>query len=237
MIKQKESSGNFYENQTINSKNFFVSFSHRNRLKKSMKYIISSLKKGNLLDYGCGPGTFVSEVLKKKYKNIYGYEPFYKNILDVNLPIYSTLDALYSFAPFHTITVFEVFEHVFDSEIENILNNCKQLLHTDGELIISVPIEIGPVLFVKEISRFIRRKQWEYGFLEFIKACFLGIAGERTLKGHIFANHKGFDFRKFIRFVQSLGWNVTILSYGPLPIRCWYGNSQVYLHLKHKQNK
>jgi hypothetical protein len=50
---------------------------------------------------------------------------------------------------------------------------------------------------------------------------------QKNIKG----SHKGFDFRKAIRFLEGEFGPVTIASYGPLPIGSWYGNSQVYFWL------
>jgi hypothetical protein len=64
----------------------------------------------------------------------------------------------------------------------------------------------------------------------FGKTVLFGIPGEKlqgiSIKG--LADHKGFDFRKVIKFIRCKGWKVTVLGYGPFPLLGWYGNSQVF---------
>jgi 16S rRNA G1207 methylase RsmC len=55
-----------YDALTINSPNLFARYAHRNRIKKGLRYVIPRLELGNILDYGCGSGVFVSEINKIK---------------------------------------------------------------------------------------------------------------------------------------------------------------------------
>jgi hypothetical protein len=92
---------------------------------------------------------------------------------------------------------------------------------------ISVPVEIGPVLFIKEIHRFFTRKRFDYTLLELIKAGLCAVPAGR-INGASYYDHKGFDFRRLIKLFGSRGYSITILGYSPLPIKTWYGNSQVF---------
>ena len=217
------------ENHTINSKNPFVRLSHRNRFKKSAALVSRLMNQGRLLDYGCGAGIFISHLLKTKYNNVFGYEPFLNRLCQPDLPVYDDINIIKSFAPFNIITILEVLEHLQDTEISNIINMCDELLAPNGVILISVPIEIGPVVIFKEINRFRYSKKWKYKFLEFFKTCVLGIKADRVDPHLDFMEHKGFDFRELITYIRKLGWQVQLLEYGPIPVKCWYGNSQVYL--------
>jgi hypothetical protein len=73
----------------------------------------------------------------------------------------------------------------------------------------------------------LHRRKPEHGLFELLGAGLFGIPARRA--ADIKSSHKGFDFRQAIRDVRAQGWDVSILGYGPLPIRTWYGNSQFYL--------
>jgi len=223
-----------YETLTIHSPNFFARTAHRARMKKSLEFVKSRLSLGKVLDYGCGTGVLVSKLNELKPGCTIGYEPIYEERYIDGLPIYSELSEISDHAPYHTITVFEVMEHLQYSEIERMFLIFDEILAPNGSVIVSVPIEIGPVILFKQLNRFIRiSKKWEYGFFEFLGALLFGIAGRRESSGEPFIlSHKGFDFRELKKFIESKGWQVEVLCYSPFPIRCWYGNSQVFFTLK-----
>lgn len=225
---------NQYDNETVNSPNPLARFSHRSRVRKSYDIVMPRLSEGKLLDYGCGTGVLLNKIKlsQNKYEGeYYGYEPFLKERCAENLPIFSDYDEIIKLAPFATITVFEVFEHLQWKEISTALNQFKKILKEDGKIYISVPIEIGPALILKEMNRKRLTGNFQYNFLEFIGAAFFGIPGYREEPDSDYMSHKGFDFRHFIRFSKSHGWKVKVLEYVPLPIPLWYGNSQVFLSL------
>lgn len=160
-----------------------------------------------------------------------GYEPFNEERCAENLPIFSDYNELIKLAPFATITVFEVLEHLQWKEISIILSRFKDILAENGKVYISVPIEIGPAIILKEINRKRSGGSFQYNLFEFIGAAFLGIPGYREDPDYDFMSHKGFDFRQLIHFCRARGWKVKILGYGPMPMPTWYGNSQVFLSL------
>ena len=219
---------NIYDENTINAQNFFARFSHRNRINKIFKIVKKYSHHGKVLDYACGTGVLVA----RAPESIIGYEPFMLERCQTGLPIYNSLDNIRTFAPFSLICINNLFEHLHFSEIENILTICRNIISDNGCIIVNVPIEVGPVIILKEINRsFFHKEPGGYTFLEFIKAAFLGIVGKRINPNVVFMSHKGFDFRHLISFVRTKGWEVKVLSYGPLPTGCWYGNSDVYLKL------
>lgn len=231
---EKDKSG--YDSATINSSNPFVRLAHRSRVKKGYDIVLSRLSEGRLLDYGCGTGILLNKIKQSNNNRggveLYGYEPVMKERCVENLSIFSDYNEIVKFAPFATITVFEVLEHLQWKEIGTILNRFKDILKEDGKIYISVPIEVGPAIILKEVNRKRSGDNCQYNFLEFIKAAFFGIPGYREAPDSDYMLlHKGFDFRHLIHFFKSRGWKVKIIGYGPLPIPTWYGNSQVFLSL------
>jgi 2-polyprenyl-3-methyl-5-hydroxy-6-metoxy-1,4-benzoquinol methylase len=217
-----------YDEQTINSSNPLARYAHRSRMKKSVALALSRYKGGLILDYGCGPGVFISEMRKHLSGAAYGYEPFMMERSASGLPIYRSIDEACHLGKFSMVTLFETIEHLSQDEFVEFMTTCDRVLDSDGGILMSGPIEIGPVLFLKEMNRSVlRRRMPEHGFIELMKASVLGIPARRAAS--IKSSHKGFDFRQAVASIRELGWNVDILHFGPLPIRTWYGNSQFYL--------
>ncbi|GHU75186.1 hypothetical protein FACS189461_0950 [Spirochaetia bacterium] len=216
-----------YEEHTINSSNLIARFSHRKRIEKSIEYIVPRLESGNVLDYGCGTGVVVSILNKIKPNSAYGYEPFHIERFEKNAPVYSRYDDILQFAPYKTVIISEVLEHLSMFSIDEFLSRCNELFEGGHSIYISVPVEIGPALFMKEIHRFFTNKKPNYKLLELIKAGFFGIPAGRVTNADYY-DHKGFDFRQLIRLLKSKGYTITILGYSPLSIGTWYGNSQVF---------
>ena len=225
-----------YEKHTIHSPIPFVRYAHQSRIIKCVQYVYPFLEKGKILDYGCGTGVFISILNKIKPHSAIGYEPFMKEKYTKDNPIYPEYNDVLKCSPFDTITIFEVIEHLSNEKFDEFLLRADELFCKNrGTILVSVPIEIGPVLIPKEIYRVLASINIEYKILEFLKATFLGIPGERI--GSItdgYGSHKGFDFRKLLEQFQSKGWHTTILGYGPLPFKHWYGNSQVFFKAERK---
>jgi hypothetical protein len=225
-----------YEAHTIHSKNIFARYAHKNRIKRCIEYVMPFIDMGKVLDYGCGTGLFVSICNQIKSNSALGYEPFMQERYEIGAPVYSNWDDIIKHAPYKTITCFEVIEHLSHQKIENFLSRCNELLSGWGEgttLIFSAPIEIGPVLFLKEIHRILGERKIEYGLFEFVKAAIFAMPGKRIPNTGAnnydgYGSHKGFDFRETIRILEQKGYKITVLGYGPLPIKTWYGNSQVF---------
>ena len=217
-----------YDDNTINSKNPLARFAHRTRVRKSIKFVRSRINKGRILDYGCGSGVFVQKINKIKPSTAYGYEPYMKERTGEMLPIYKDFDSLKSYGPFSTITLFETIEHLSDDELLSFLSQSDDLLDENGQILISGPIEIGPVLFLKEFNRIVVNKSKNrYRLGEFFKAALFGIPGRRA--ENIKTRHRGFDFRKAKTRIEELGWDVTIIGYSPIKFLGWYGNSQIFM--------
>jgi len=230
---------NIYDQETINSKNLFARFSHRTRFKNGLKFIKSRLDLGKVLDYGCGTGVFVSQVNSIKNGIIAGYEPISKQRYQSDLPIYTEYSDIIKQSPYHTITIFQVMEHLQWDEIGRIMKCFDDLLAPDGVIIIEVPIEIGPIVLIKELNRYRQKKAgvytskrfWSYNLFEFLCTFIFGIPGKRIDPEKTFMEHKGFDFRELIKFIEQKGWKTKVLCYSPLPIKTWYGNSNVFIQV------
>jgi 2-polyprenyl-3-methyl-5-hydroxy-6-metoxy-1,4-benzoquinol methylase len=217
-----------YAKQTIDAANPVVRYAHRNRLRRSLNLALPRLGEGKLLDYGCGSGTFIAEVLARNPGRAVGYEPFMTERSKSDLPICVSVEEVENSGPYSVVTLFETIEHLTPAELEGFTNLCGRILPHGGGVLISAPIEIGPAILLKELNRSgWGRHRNEHRPLEFLKASLLGIAARRAENVKI--SHRGFDFRRARATLRELGWSTEILEYGPLPMLGWYGNSQVYL--------
>jgi 2-polyprenyl-3-methyl-5-hydroxy-6-metoxy-1,4-benzoquinol methylase len=185
-----------------------------------------------VLDYGCGSGIFVS-ALRALKKDAVGYEPYMEERSESGLPIYTRIEDVEALGPYDVITLLETIEHLQENEIDAFLQHCQSLLCNSGGVLISAPIEIGPALLLKELNRERRAfagsawPTWSHSASEILKASLLGIPARRAY--NIKVSHKGFDFRVAVQYLRDREWCVQTISYCPLPIRSWYGNSQVFL--------
>jgi 2-polyprenyl-3-methyl-5-hydroxy-6-metoxy-1,4-benzoquinol methylase len=217
-----------YDAQTINARNPLARFAHRNRIRRSLALALARMGSGKLLDYGCGSGVFVSEVVARHPGCAVGYEPYMTERARASLPIFDSRAEVELYGPYNLITLFETIEHLSEEELGSFLELAERVLTPRGGILISAPIEIGPALIFKDLNRFaLRRKQSEHRLLELLKAAILGIPARRA--ENLKTSHRGFDFRRVRNDLRTRGWETEVVAYGPLPSGSWYGNSQVYL--------
>ncbi len=222
-----------YDKQTINNPNPIARYAHRNRLMRVRALIESEFGIHKLLDYGCGSGQFIKSIHGINGINAFGYEPYMSERVSDDSQIYTEFSTAKIKGPFDVITIFETIEHLDERELLEFLDRANEILTADGKILISAPIEIGPALLMKEITRcFLHKRRPENNLLELLLASFFGLPAKRAV--NVKNSHKGFDFRDVIHFLECHFGPIKIASYGPLPIRTWYGNSQVYFWLTKK---
>ena len=96
---------------------------------------------GTLLDYGCGPGSFLNE-MKSKGWEVKGIEPDNgaaqkaKGLTGVEISHPSTLHSL-TISSIDVITMWHVLEHVHD--LQGTLQTLKHILKHDGVMFVAVP--------------------------------------------------------------------------------------------------
>lgn len=227
-----------YEKQTLDHPNPLSRYAHRTRFKISKKIVTNWVeKKFVVLDYGCGHGRFLSELsLEAKIKQndceLMGFDP-YLDIKYENFTIINDQNGIED-KSLDIITCLEVVEHLDDNEIEFFLQFAQSKLKDGGRILITVPIMLGPALFLKEIIRSILfRRPSDTNFLEMIKAGIFGISPPRT--GDIKGSHKGFNWKVAKHKISQTFANDKI-SFSPIPLIGWYGNSQAIMRFCKKNN-
>ena len=205
-----------YAQKQIFSRDRLVSWSHGRRFEMAVS-IAEEFKGRRVFDYGCGDGTFlamtllgdkapalavgaeISAEIVSECRQRYGDEP--------RLQFVQVKDLAHAdhAGRYDAVFCMEVFEHVVDWEPE--LERIERLLVRGGTLVVSVPVETGLPLLVKQTVR--RIAGWRkighypgtspYSFRELSASVFAGDTQhiERPIfssGGAPFHDHKGFNW-------------------------------------------
>ena len=213
----------YYSSRTYEHKNFIVRYPHLRRL-EIVSRSIEELAPNSWLDFGAGDGAVFRRLasrggLPDATVVLYEPGPVMRGVLTENLAgiknvdfrIVASLDEIGDMT-FDVVTALEVLEHLPLPERTGFYDFLAGRLVPDGNCLIEVPIEYGPVLFVKEFGRhFLKGRKSEYSFLELLLAGTVGIV--RDSKGRYDAAdtrlsispHCGFDLRRFSRELKQIG--------------------------------
>jgi SAM-dependent methyltransferase len=207
-----------YAAKQLHSRDRLISWSHRRRFECGLA-LAGDLAGQRILDYGCGDGTFLALLQRgdDAPAHAVGAEIDSRIVIDcrrrfAGLPamrfvdVGSLQDAAET-ASFDAVFCMEVLEHVVDPM--PLLADFARLLRPGGRLVVSVPIETGPSVVVKQIVR--RVAGWRgigdypgtssYGPLEIVRSVFAGAQQHiqrpvfPTADGRLFHDHKGFNWR------------------------------------------
>jgi 2-polyprenyl-3-methyl-5-hydroxy-6-metoxy-1,4-benzoquinol methylase len=207
-----------YAKKQILCKSVIVSWSHRRRFDLARKLVepYAGLK---LLDYGCGDGTFLAEVYDL-FPTMVGADVDLKQTLDcrerfaapskISFVLVTDLNDQRHNAAYDVVTCMEVLEHCVENDLSQTLVTLRRLVSPSGSVILSVPIEIGPGLVLKQIIRTWAgwRALGDYKYTERYNTHELWkmiFANENTAidrptysnsaDGRLFHGHKGFNWR------------------------------------------
>jgi SAM-dependent methyltransferase len=234
-------SGGHYAQKQILSRDKLVAWSHARRFATGLT-IARSFAGKRILDYGSGDGTFLAlammadsppaaavgaELLDAVIDDCrarYSAEP------RMSFARVTSLDSPEHANRYHAVFCMEVLEHVFDWEPE--LARMSRLLAPGGTLVVSVPVETGIPVVIKQIVRTIAgwRKighypgTTSYSWRELASAVFAG--GTQHVKRPVYDlgsgpshDHKGFNWR-VLRERLSRQFDVTRVVASPF---AWLG--------------
>lgn len=107
----------------------------------------------------------------------------------------------------------DTLEHIPDSD--DAIAEIQRVLRPGGQLLASVPIEVGPPLAVRELYRFATgRRHKSNSVREFIR----GVIGRPSIVDPF--GHRGYDFRDTVANCREFFANV-LVSYCPFPMLRW----------------
>jgi 2-polyprenyl-3-methyl-5-hydroxy-6-metoxy-1,4-benzoquinol methylase len=251
--------GGAYARKQLFCKDRIVAWSHGSRFRMARR-LAEPLAGARLLDYGCGDGTFLALV-----------HDLFPEAIGADLDPKQTADCVRRFASwtglsfiltddlagpghngsFDLVFCMEVLEHCTDEVRSQVLQDLQRLVSTDGTVIVSVPIEIGPSLLGKQIVRMIAgwRRLGDYQYRETYTLWELGkmvFAGARTAihrpvfrtemtpgRPTFFHGHKGFNWRALRRQLEEY-FRIQQVLFSPL---AWLGgflSSQAWVVCKHR---
>ena len=208
--------GGHYAKKQILCKDWLISWSHRRRFNMGL-LLAQEFAGKRVLDYGCGDGTFLAMLmaLPTSPAKACGAELLAENVKncrdrlrqnDISFVPLDELDNNEHRGAYDAVVCMEVLEHVID--VEPVFDRFVHLLAPAGKLLISVPVETGVPLLIKQAAR--RIAGWRgigdypgtspYSFSEYGRGFFAGRRQRIARPVHIDQNnlashdHKGFTW-------------------------------------------
>jgi SAM-dependent methyltransferase len=210
--------GGHYADKQLFSKARLIAWSHRRRFQTALD-LASRHRMARLLDYGCGDGTFLAMLLAGPGApgSAVGFDLSDTALAECrtrlgHLPSLSFVGADDLRSPAHDgrydgLVCMEVLEHVVEPEA--VLADFERLLAPGGRVLISVPVETGLPILVKQSVR--RVAGWfgigdypgtsPYTAAQLLRAVFAGEAPHlerpvfRHPGGEPWHDHKGFNWQ------------------------------------------
>jgi len=207
-----------YAAKQIFCRDRLVAWSHRRRFEVGLA-LAARFHGKRILDYGCGDGTFLALLWERgdRPASAVGAEldafqvddcrARLGNLPDLRFEPIAHLDEPSHHGAYHGVVCMEVLEHVV--AVDAVIDRLWRLLADAGTLIVSVPVETGVPLLLKQAVR--RVAAWRgigdyrgtsgYNLREYAASVFAGAAPhiERpiyNLDGDMpFHDHKGFNWR------------------------------------------
>ncbi len=203
-----------YARKQVFCKDWLIAWSHQRRFELGLK-LARAYAGRRVLDYGCGDGTFLALLLSSAAQSIsvVGAEIDSAQVDDcrarfINHPEarFCLVDELaedYHTGVYDVVFCMEVLEHVIN--LGPVLDRLHRLVAPSGVLLVSVPVETGLPLLIKQTFRRIagwRRLgdyRWtsRYRLGELIRGVFAGRRQHivRPVHGEGFYDHKGFNWK------------------------------------------
>ncbi|MDQ3803833.1 MAG: methyltransferase domain-containing protein [Acidobacteriota bacterium] len=205
-----------YEKKQLLSKDRLIAWSHRSRFETGLRLARRYARGGRVLDYGCGDGTFLAMLSDGgEMAGAVGAEVCDGIVEDcrrrlgargISFVRTDELDAAEHAGGFDLVVCMEVLEHVVDEGA--LVERLGRLAAPGGRILISVPVETGLPLVVKQAAR--RVAGWRgigdypgtspYTFGELLRGVFAGRRQHmarpvhRAGDGAPFHDHKGFNW-------------------------------------------
>lgn len=242
-----------YARKQLFSKNAIVKWSHRRRFALARE-LAAAAAGGALLDYGCGDGTFIA-LAHDLFREATGTDVDVEQLRDCGRRLSAAPHVRFASIAelresgytgyYDAVVCMEVLEHCPSDVQPVVLADLARLVRPHGIVVISVPIEIGPTLAVKQVVRAAAaatglaeyESRERYRISEFMRMLLardtsqierratitINAAGD-TMKYH---GHKGFNWRVLARVIERT-FVIERRLYSPVPITGPWLNSQVW---------
>ena len=242
-----------YARKQLFSRNAIVAWSHRRRFALARELAAAGAG-GALLDYGCGDGTFIA-LAHDLFRETTGTDVDVEQLRDCGRRLSSAPDVRFAsldelrrpdFAGyFDAVVCMEVLEHCPSDVQPHVLADLARFVRSHGVVIISVPIEIGPTLALKQAVRagaaatgLVEYENRErYRIAEFMRMLLARSTSQIERRATITINahgdsvryhgHKGFNWRMLAPVIEST-FVIERRLYSPVPFTGPWLNSQVW---------
>ena len=242
-----------YARKQLLSGSPLVRWSHGSRFRLA-RDLVAPLAGRPLLDYGCGDGTFLS-IVQDLFPTALGVDidPLQiddcaSRFADAPGVRFLTTDRLSDAAHrerYSVVACMEVLEHCPDDIQAHVLDDLRRVTAPGGTVVISVPIEIGPPVVAKQCARAVialrgaseYATRERYAPRELVRLMFAGADTNFTREEYQgvgpngqptrFTGHKGFNWRKLRRAVESR-FTIERQLCSPVPVAGPWLNSQVW---------
>lgn len=150
-----------YAQKQLDSRSAVIRWSHTARFRLAAR-LAGTHPAGRLLDYGCGDGTFIS-LVADRFAACVGADVDAHQVDDCRSRFGAVHNVRFSAVrdlsgaehehAYAVVTCMETLEHCLEPVVERVLADLRRVCAPTGTIVISVPIEVGPVFFIKYIVR------------------------------------------------------------------------------------
>lgn len=251
--------GGHYARKQIFLKNRLIAWSHRRRFQVGLD-IVSRLRPRRVLDYGCGDGTFLAMLLGAcpELACAVGAEVTESVITDcrrrfagfeaLRFVHVRELGAEEHVGAYDAVFCMEVLEHMVEPHLE--LARLRRLIAPSGRLCLSVPVETGVSLAIKQCARRMAALRGmgdypgsnPYTWGEFFRSVFASSTQHidrpihKDPSGVRTHDHKGFNWRVLLAVVAE-HFEIEAVVTSPLRWLPTWAASQVWMGCRLQEGK
>ena len=189
-----------------------------------------------LLDYGGGDGHLIRLASEAKpCSNYFLLEPS-DNMREARATLagiqnvtFCSNSADLADSMFSKISCLEVFEHVEPaSSLDSVIRDIYRCLRPNGTLVVSMPVEVGPVSLLKNIFRIIAKSTFPGTNLKSMCLSAIGcVSSIPRTNGHI-----GFDYRSTLKLLLNAGFEMEQMRFTPIGFGGGVCNSQAHYRFR-----
>jgi 2-polyprenyl-3-methyl-5-hydroxy-6-metoxy-1,4-benzoquinol methylase len=189
------------------------------------------------LDYGSGDGYFLRIIKDLKLEIATAFEPsseMMEELQSTCQELKGQLKTKCTSDPeiieknyYNKAAIMEVLEHLTERNAFSVLCKINEAMTDDGILVISVPIEIGPVGLFKNLFRLTKGEPHDNTSARNVIKAFFARPVDHGEADYI-NSHVGFNFKKLIKIIKSAGFKIQSETFSPFGFGNLLLNSQVF---------
>lgn len=225
-----------YGSHTFYSRFAIKRFTHGRRMQLALT-LVSPQPGESILDVGTGDGAFPLELVRlRPWASVVAQDPMSHMVDQARVMCggYSQI-AVSQVIPdlaFDWVTCFEVLEHLPPDTVADLLSQMRSVLKPHGQIVVSVPIEVGLAGAIKNLIRYGIGQSHPSPLKDMARAA-LGLPVCRTYDGGYCGSHVGFDYRALPPAFKNAGLEIERVIYSPIPAIGYFLNSQVFWVLRY----